>query len=260
VTQAPPRAAPPLEYCPTCGAEVSQDQEYCLDCGRRLPGSESGMVPRMAAAWRRRLPWYPGDWIWPAALGLVLAAAGAAAAIVYARSTSSSNATIVATGSRPAASPASVARPATDTGAVAPVFTPTVKVDTSQARLQPPGNATTTSPTATGTPARTAPTRPARAKGGLTPWPAGRSGYTVVLESVPSGGGGAAAAQRKARQALAGGLANVGVLDSGQYSSLHPGYAVVFSGIYATLAQAQTAAAAAQAKGFPSAYARQITT
>ena len=50
------------------------------------------------------------------------------------------------------------------------------------------------------------------------------------------------------------------MLDSGKFSSLHPGYAVVLSGFYASLAQAQSAANAAAAKGFGSAYARQITT
>ena len=91
-------------------------------------------------------------------------------------------------------------------------------------------------------------------------WPVGQNGYTVVIESLPSGGGGQAAALRKARAAAAAGLPQVGVLDSGRFSSLHPGYAVVFSGVYTTFAKAQSAADAAAAKGFRSAYARQITT
>jgi len=250
VTQAPIRPAPPLEDCPRCGADVTPGQEYCLDCGQRLPGSQSGVVPRMAAAWQRRLPWYPGDWIWPVALGLVLAIAGAASAILYSRAGTSSKSTIVATS--PQQSVPSVSRPATDTGGTPPVVTPTVKVDTSQANLQPPANSKTTTGATTPT--------PTPAKHGLTQWPVGRGGYTVVLESLPAAGGGLAAAERKARQALAAGLPQVGVLDSGQYSSLHPGYAVVFSGVYPTLALAQNAAGAAQAKGFHSAYARQITT
>ena len=249
MTQTPTRPAPPLEECPRCGADATPGQEYCLECGLRLPGSESGVVPRMAAAWQRRLPWYPGDWIWPVALGLVLAIAGAAFAILYSRS-GTSRSTIVATS--PQRPVPSVTRPATDTGGTPPVVTQTVKIDTSQANLQPPGNVKTT----TGV---TTPTRPPT-KAGLAQWPAGRNGYTVVLESLPAGGGGLAAAQRKAKQALTAGLPQVGVLDSGKFSSLHPGYAVVFSGVYPTLSQAQSAAGAAQAKGFHSAYARQITT
>jgi hypothetical protein len=244
VTQAPP--APPAEQCPRCGSDTHPDQEYCLDCGLRLAALEPGVVPHLAAAWQRRLPWYPGDWIWPAALGLLLAVAGAVFAILYSHHGGSPT-TLVATtkSTTPPTAP-----PATDTGGTPPVPTPTVKIDTSQANLQPPGNATTT--TGAG-PAKPLP-------GGLVQWPAGRSGYTVVIESLPSSGGGAAAALRKARQAAAAGLPQVGVLDSGSFSSLHPGYAVVFSGVYQTQAQAQSAADSAAAKGFSSAYARRITT
>jgi len=247
VTQTAP--APPAEQCPRCGAETGPDREYCLDCGARLATAESGVVPQLAAAWQRRLPWYPGDWIWPAALGLVLAVAGAAFAILYSHH-GGSHSTLVATTnvqSTPAAPP-----PATDTGGAPPVPTPTVKIDTSQANLQPPGNATTAA-------GATTPAAP-KPSGGLVQWPVGQNGYTVVIESLPSGGGGQAAALRKARAAAAAGLPQVGVLDSGRFSSLHPGYAVVFSGVYTTFAKAQNAADAAAAKGFRSAYARQITT
>jgi hypothetical protein len=51
----------------------------------------------------------------------------------------------------------------------------------------------------------------------------------------------------------------VGVLDSSRYSSLHPGYYVVFSGIYSSRAQADAARTAAAAKGFRLAYSREIT-
>ena len=245
MTQAPP--APPVEQCPRCGAEAQANQEYCLDCGLRLAAAEPGVVPHLAAAWQRRLPWYPGDWIWPAGLGLVLASAGAVFAILYSHHGGSPR-TLVATTNVQSVS--TVSPPATDTGGTPPVATPTVKIDTSQANLVPPGNPATTKGA---TPAKPKP-------GGLTQWPTGRSGYTVVIESLPAGGGGTAAALRKARQAAAAGLPQVGVLDSGKFSSLHPGYAVVFSGFYASLAQAQSAANAAAAKGFGSAYARQITT
>jgi hypothetical protein len=134
-----------------------------------------------------------------------------------------------------------------------------VKVDTSQANLQPPANVTTRAVQPPAQP-KPKPTPKPQPSSGLAPWPAGRNGYTVVIESLPAGGGGEAEALRKARQAAAAGLPQVGVLDSGRFSSLHPGYAVVFSGIYASSSQAQAAAQAAAAKGFLSAYARQITT
>ena len=244
MTQTP---APPVAQCPRCGTDLEPNQEYCLDCGLRLTAVDDGVVPRMAAAWQRRLPWYPGDWIWGAVLCLLVAAAGLAFAILYSHHGRHAAAQITATSPTPAA-PATTATTATDPGGVAPTPTPTVKVDTTQANLKPPGTATTAT-----TPA------PPPAKPGMIAWP-GRAGYTVVLESLPSAGTGSAQALAKARQALAAGLPQVGVLDSGKYSSLHPGYSVVFSGVYPSLAQAQAAASAAQAKGFHSAYARQITT
>jgi hypothetical protein len=51
----------------------------------------------------------------------------------------------------------------------------------------------------------------------------------------------------------------VGVLDSSRFSSLHPGYYVVFSGIYSSSALAERGRAAATAKGFAASYTRQIT-
>jgi len=51
----------------------------------------------------------------------------------------------------------------------------------------------------------------------------------------------------------------VGVLAAAQYSSLHPGYLVVFSGIYATPEQAANGLATARAHGFPDAYQIRVT-
>ena len=42
----------------------------------------------------------------------------------------------------------------------------------------------------------------------------------------------------EARKALASGLEQVGVLDSDRFSSLHPGYYVVFSGVYGSFSEA----------------------
>jgi hypothetical protein len=238
--------APAATDCPRCGAEAKPGQEYCLECGERLPGADGRVVPRMAAAWRRTLPWYPGDWIWGALLCLVVAAAGLVFAILYSQHDNASGTAITATSPTLSAPGASVP-PATDTGGVPPTPTATATVDTTQANLVPPGKPTTT----------TAP--PAAKPGLLSAWPA-RNGYTIVLESLPAAGSGRTLALQKARQALKAGLPQVGVLDSGGYSSLHPGYYVVFSGVYSSLAEAQSAAGAAHAKGFRAAYARQITT
>jgi hypothetical protein len=89
-------------------------------------------------------------------------------------------------------------------------------------------------------------------------WPPGKSGYTIVLESIPVSAGRAFAAAR-ARTARRAGLPRVGVLDSSAYPSLHPGYYVVFSGIYASSAQASAALPAAHAAGFPDAYQARVS-
>lgn len=68
-------------------------------------------------------------------------------------------------------------------------------------------------------------------------WPSGSDGWTVVLASYPQTGGRKVATAR-AKKARAQGLPQVGILDSSRYASLRPGYWVVFSGIYATEAEA----------------------
>jgi hypothetical protein len=124
--------------------------------------------------------------------------------------------------------------------------------------------ATVTLPAVTSTGPPVTPTEPppatttAPAPGSLTSWPVGRSGFTVVLESLPTSQGRSLALAR-ARAASRAGLAQVGVLDSSRYSSLHPGYYVVFSGIYSSRGQAEAGRAAAADKGFRLAYSREIT-
>ncbi len=86
-------------------------------------------------------------------------------------------------------------------------------------------------------------------------WPAGRSGYTVVLDSLPVVAG-PAAARAEAARARKDGL-SAGVLLSSSFSSLRPGYYVVFSGVYSSSGEAEGAARAA-AGSFPSAYARRV--
>jgi len=231
-----PDVPPQSQPCPRCGAPHGPDQEYCLECGQRLhPGG--GVFGRLAAVWQQRLGWYPGDWIWPVLLFLLIAVAGAAAAIVLADAGNGSS-TIVATQGGAPRSPTTAPPTAT-------VALPTVPAGTPGAPSTPtaPPPATTTAP------------RP----GSLTSWPSGQNGYTVVLESIPAGSNGRALALDRARAASRAGLPQVGVLDSSLYSSLHPGYSVVFSGIYNSRGQADRALVAVNSKGFSAAYVRQIT-
>jgi hypothetical protein len=230
----PPPPEEPL--CPRCGAPHSADQEYCLECGFRLRAAP-GVLGAMSAAWHRRFGWYPGAWLWRILLGFVIAVAGATAAIVLADA-GAGNSPLVATEGGPAHTPTTAPETATVALPSVPTGTPTGPPETP---TEPPP-ATTTAPP----------------PGALIAWPAGQSGHTVVLQSIPKTAGRSVAVAR-ARAAARSGLPQVGVLDSSLYSSLHPGYYVVFSGIYTARDQAERARSAAAAKGFGAAYARQIT-
>jgi hypothetical protein len=225
-------AAPePEERCPRCETPYNPGQEYCLECGSRLP-AHGGMAARLGTVWRRRLGWYPGDWIWPSLLALIVAAAaGAASALWLADRSSANDQTVVATSPRA-----------------------TSLQQTTQTAPEPT-TATTTTQTTSTAPAPPPPPPPAKT---LALWPAGRTGWTVVLDSLPSSNG-RAPATAEARQALHLGLKKVGVLDSAQFSSLHPGYYVVFFGIYSTQAAAQSSIIDAHQKGYGGAYPRRIT-
>ena len=135
---------------------------------------------------------------------------------------------------------------------VTPPVTATVALPT-----VPSGTPTTTGPPQTPTqPPPATSTTPA--PGGLTPWPANQNGYTVVLASVPSDNGRATAVQI-AKRALSQGLPEVGILDSKDFAGLHPGYFVVFSGVYTSNADASSHLRQARAAGYAASYARQIT-
>lgn len=88
-------------------------------------------------------------------------------------------------------------------------------------------------------------------------WPVGRDGWTIVLSSVPLAAG-RPAALAKAREALAAGLEDVGVLDSTRYPSLTPGYFVVFAGVHRSQDSAERALARATGV-YPAAYVRPVT-
>ena len=225
--------------CPRCGAPFDEGQQYCLDCGFRLDAG-GGLVGRLAGGWRDRFGWYPGDWVWPVLLGLVVAVVGGTVAVVVTDSSRGGNGTLVATHAGTPREP------------VTPPVTATVALPT-----VPSGTPTTTGPPTTQTQSPPSTSKPPPA-GGLSAWPANRNGYTVVIESIPVNAGRSLAVGR-AQAALRAGLPQVGVINSNLYSSLHPGYWVVFSGIYASSGAADSAAQAAQAKGFGAAYSRQIT-
>lgn len=217
--------------CPRCGAPYEPLQEYCLDCGARLPAGR-GVAAETREAIARRFAWTPTAWFWPVLIGLMVAVLATGAVIALGGADDEDDAaTLVATD----------APTAGGNQAVEPTITP--PEPTTQAPTQ-------TAPTQTQPPPR---------RNRVISWPPGRNGYTVVLLNVPKSAAGRRNALEKARAALDAGLRQVGVLDSSRFSSLHPGYYVVFSGVYANPGAAQAARSNAESSGYPGAYVRQIS-
>ncbi len=236
--QAPPPPTPTDAVggeCPRCGTPYDPFQEYCLECGLRLPVT-SGLIPVLSTAWRRRIPWYPGDWIWPVLAALVVATIAAGVAIAATNDNGSSGTTQALTNSTIPAGTNTTPPPAgTETG---PEPTTSVPTTTSPTESQPQ------------------PPPPPASGGGLIEWPPGQNGWTIVLASVPQSAGRAAAVS-EAQKAINAGLTDVGVLNSSSYSSLHSGYFVVFSGVYSSEKEARSGLDTAKGS-YPQAYARQI--
>jgi hypothetical protein len=96
------------------------------------------------------------------------------------------------------------------------------------------------------------------AAAGRIAWPATQDGWTIVLVSYPKLGGRASALATAAR-AVKAHLRQVGILDSGTYASLQPGYYVVFTGVYPSKDDADAGVSTARQAGFGGAYSRQIS-
>lgn len=159
-----------MTSCPRCGEGIAAGQEYCLECGFRIPrASRFGHPP----ADRRKLAI-------PLLLAAIVAVGGAALAITLTREPAASSAIVTATG----------------------------------------GSEVVAAPTVAD------PTR-------LEQWPAETSAWTNILSSVPKVQGRDAAIARGV-EARRRGLRRVGVLDSSRFASLHPGYWMVFVGVYAS--------------------------
>jgi hypothetical protein len=236
----PPEAAPPPPaagepgLCPTCGAPYDAFQEYCLECGHRLP----------PAYGVRREIWTRGSpaWLWAALLALLLVAlvAGAIVAVAATKNDDekpASSIPVVSTGPGTTDTVGVITQPPTVT-----INPPTTTFSTTT--LSTTTATTTTTPTTTGT-------------SGTVSWPAGKKGYTIILKSVPTSEG-RSKADAAAQKAINNGLTQVGVLNSSDYSSLNPGYYVTFTGIYDTQAQADAGLPNARSKGFPTAYTRRV--
>ena len=209
-------------FCPRCGALVEPGQEYCLECGLRQPGG--GLAANVGTAWQRRVP----GRLWPILAALLVAAVMTGVAILISRGNDDGGPSVInATG------PSSISTPSTETVPTEPTTTAATESETTPTATEPP---------------------PAPE---IVDWPPSQNGYTIVIASLPAGGG-RAQAIRKAREVLATGLPEVGVIDAGEFSSLHPGYYVVFSGIYDDQRAALQGVGRVQ-RLYPAAYIRQIS-
>ncbi|MGA9760836.1 MAG: hypothetical protein WBQ14_00215 [Gaiellaceae bacterium] len=220
--------------CPECGALVEPSQEYCLVCGTRL--SESGSAG-LAERWRHALPLADKDWGWPVLIALTIAVLASVFAILAVQGDKST--TLQALG------------PSVQTTTPEAATTAASQTTTSDTSSE----TGTTGTLATGTTSTS--TSPIRTGGGLIAWP-GPAAYTIVLASLPVSGG-KEAARQKALEAVHSGLGpDVGVLTSSDFSSLHPGYYVIFSGVYESQSEALKHRSAAERAGFNSPYVKRV--
>lgn len=211
--------------CPECGSPAESTQEYCLQCGHRLP-------PDPAAAGPPRRALASGGPGWTLLVTGVIALLAASVVAAVQLTTDEAEPTFVATSPQPTVIPTTAPEEPTAT----------VPTQTAPAPTPPP-----------------APRPPRPAARQLIEWPAATDGWTLVLASIPDGQGNQAVANRQARQAIDRGLRQVGVLLSSRFTSLHPGYFVVFSGVYANQSAAEQALSRARVAGYRAAYTRQIT-
>jgi hypothetical protein len=169
-----------VNECPRCSGPVEETQEYCLECGVRLPGAGPvGQSRDVGQGWLLRV-----------GLALAVAIAGAAVAVAATDGGTSTAEVVTATGGF-----------ATVPGTESP------SDDVPVAAIE---------------------------------WPVGDDGWTIVLASLPQTDG-RQPAVKNAADARRAGLRAVGVLDSSQYASLHPGYWVVFTGVFGSEAEATSA-------------------
>jgi hypothetical protein len=233
--EAPPPPPPEPGHCPTCGAPHEPFQEYCLECGHRLP-SPYGVRREM---WTRDSP----IWLWAALLALLLVALVAGAIVAVAATRNGEDGT-----ASPSVGPVVSTSPSTTDTVGVITQPPTVTINPPTTTFAPTTTLSTTSTTTSST---------TTTSSGNVAWPSGKDGFSIFLKSVPVSEG-RSQADAAADRARSNGLTQVGVLNSSDYSSLNAGYWVTFTGIYDTESEANNDLSNARSKGFPTAYVRRV--
>ena len=226
-TPPPDAAAPPERRCPRCGHAMAPDQEWCLACG--AAASTEVAEPR---GWRVPIM-LAGGLALLAILGVVLA--------LFALSGGGEKLAPTPTPSPQAAVPTTSPIP---TATVSPLPTESaVPTETASPTV-------TTTPEATSTPDEGGNTGTDTGST-FTGWPGG-DGWTVIIASK----GSQSEAETIATEAQGKGL-TVGILNSDDYSSLNPGYQVVFTEKFDSKSAAEDSLGDVQ-HDYPDAYVRQV--
>jgi hypothetical protein len=212
-----PEQQPTGRQCPRCGAPMTDEQEWCLACGAAV-----GTKVVAAPGWRAPI-------VLAGVICVVAAIAVAVAIIQLADDTD-----------RVAQNPPATAEATPTPPATTVTPDPSLPEASGQETPEP-----TTTPEPTSTPESTP------SGGDIASWPSGKSGWTVVLASKAS----ESEADDAAQGFIDDGIGDVGVLNSDNFSSLKPGFWVVFSGQYDSQSEASDALDGVDAKD---AYIRRI--
>jgi septal ring-binding cell division protein DamX len=224
---------PPERRCPRCGSTLAPEQEWCLACG-----AAAGTEVAEASGWR--VPIYLGGGLVAlAVLGVILAIAAL------------SNQEEPTAGGGPSPSPSAQAPVPSPTISPIPTTPPTETITPIPTATVPPEPTETVSPDPTET--ATADPPDDTSTGTFDGWTGADGDYTIIIESADN----LSDAETVAEEAQGKGL-TVGILDSGDFSSLNSGYQVVFSGTYSTKSDAEDALGDVQ-NDYPDAYVRQIS-
>lgn len=191
------------EACAACGTPLAPDQRYCLQCGARRAGLGAAMALPATPVHAPGEPPPPPVGPFPLSAPWRSATlAGGVACLLLALLVGVLIGRSGETGTQPAAAPSVV----TVAGAGAP-----------------------TGGAAEGT---------AEAVSFTSDWPEGKKGFTVQLSALPKERTDAAAVAAAEQDAAAKGAPDVGALDSDQHGTLDPGQYVIFSGQFASKADA----------------------
>jgi hypothetical protein len=228
---------------------VQPDQQVCVECGYDL-----------THAYRK-----PPSWKLWAVLGVIaVLAVGVGAGFAVGALTGDDNGKKVAQADTATTSTIPTLPAPTTTPGLPPETTPTTPTTTTPTTPTTPTTTTPTIPTLPGEPPPTTPggTPPPSGGGGnggggngggVESWPDGKTAYTVVLVSAKS----RSQADAKAQEAKGRGIP-AGILRSNNFSSLNPGYWVVFAGQYDSADAARNKAEEYQGQGFAQAYPRLV--